>query len=220
MIVGVVGDLHEPFTHEGYFRFIRKVFYEWQVQRVIFIGDIVDNHAISYHESDPDGLSAGDELAVVRGRLSKWEKEFPYAIVTLGNHDKLPERKLFSMGIPRGSLREYGDLYGVPSWKFVPEVYFEEVRYLHGVGSSGVNGARNLALKSRCSVVMGHGHSYGGVQYLAGPRDTVFGLNVGCGVDVEAYAMAYGREFPLKPTLGCGIVVDGKEGYFVPYKEV
>jgi hypothetical protein len=27
---------------------------------VIFLGDIIDNHYSSYHESDPDGYSAGE----------------------------------------------------------------------------------------------------------------------------------------------------------------
>jgi hypothetical protein len=29
---------------------------------LFFIGDIIDNHYSSYHESDPDGYSAGEEL--------------------------------------------------------------------------------------------------------------------------------------------------------------
>ena len=28
--------------------------------------------------------------------------------------------------------------------------------------------------------------------------------------------MAYGKPFPLKPTLGCGVVVDGSKGFFIP----
>jgi hypothetical protein len=44
----------------------------------------------------------------------------------------------------------------------------------------------------------------------------IFGMNVGCGVDVKAYAMAYGKVYPKKPTLGCGIVIDGKIALFIP----
>lgn len=34
--------------------------------------------------------------------------------------------------------------------------------------------------------------------------------------DIEAYAMAYAKPFPLKPTLGCGIVINGLRGCFMP----
>ncbi len=216
MRLGIVGDLHEPFTHPRYFDFINDTFKKQGIERVLFIGDIADNHAMSYHESDPDGFSSGDELKVTTEKLQRWHDMFPEAIVTAGNHDLLPERQLFTLGLPRAILKDYNKIWNVPSWKFVPEIEIEDVRYVHGMGASGVSGARNLALKSRQSVVMGHSHSFGGVQYIAGPKDIIFGMNVGCGVDIEAYAMAYGKPFPLKPTLGCGIVIDGKRGHFIP----
>ena len=37
----------------------------------------------------------------------------------------------------------------------------------------------------------------------------IFGMNVGCGIDIDAYAMEYSRPFPKRPTLGCGVVLDG-----------
>ena len=216
MRVGIVGDLHEPFTHPRYFDFIKDTFKKQGIEKVIFIGDIADNHAISYHESDPDGYSPGEEIEITREKLQRWHDEFPDSTITVGNHDSLPERKLFTLGLPKAILKDYNKIWSVPSWNFVPEIDIEGVRYLHGIGASGMNGARNLALKSRQSVVMGHSHSFGGIQYIAGNKDIIFGMNVGCGVDIEAYAMAYGKPFPLKPTLGCGIVIDGKRGFFIP----
>lgn len=216
MRLGIIGDLHEPFCHPRYFDFIKDTFKKQGIQKVIFIGDIVDNHAISYHESDPDGFSPGDEIKITSEKLQEWHEEFPSSVVTVGNHDILPERKLFTLGLPKALLKDYSEIWNVPTWEFVPEVEIEGVRYLHGMGASGINGARNLALKSRQSVVMGHSHSFGGIQYIAGPKDIIFGLNCGCGVDIEAYAMAYGKSFPLKPTLGCGIVIDGTKGFFIP----
>ena len=35
--------------------------------------------------------------------------------------------------------------------------------------------------------------------------------------DVDAYAFAYGKQFPKKPTLGCGVVLDGgRTAIFIP----
>jgi len=65
--------------------------------------------------------------------------------------------------------------------------------------------------------VVGHSHSFGGVSYLASRNDIIFGLNVGCGIDVDHMAFSYGKNFPKKPTLGCGVVLDqGRTGIFVP----
>ena len=36
----------------------------------------------------------------------------------------------------------------------------------------------------------------------------MFAMQVGCGVDRKAYAMAYGKNFK-KPQLNCGVVLEG-----------
>ena len=143
MVVGIVGDVHEPFTHPKYFDFVQDVFNKMHVEEVVFIGDIADNHALSYHESDPDGYSAGEEVVATQRKLQRWHKAFPNASVTVGNHDILPERKLFTLGLPKVLLKEYNQIWRVPSWNFVPELDIEHVRYIHGMGASGLNGARN-----------------------------------------------------------------------------
>ena len=59
--VGIVGDTHFPFCHPGYLNFCYEVFNKFQCSEIIHIGDEVDNHAISYHESNPNGHSASKE---------------------------------------------------------------------------------------------------------------------------------------------------------------
>jgi hypothetical protein len=34
-------------------------------------------------------------------------------------------------------------------------------------------------------------------------------MQVGCGVDHDKEAMAYGKKYNSKPILGCGVVIDG-----------
>ena len=58
----VIGDLHLPFTLKGYLEHCIETYYKHNCNEVVFIGDIIDNHASSYHETDPDGHSAGQEL--------------------------------------------------------------------------------------------------------------------------------------------------------------
>ena len=68
----VIGDLHAPFTLEGYFEFCKETYANYNCNQVIFIGDIIDNHYSSFHISDPDGMGGGDELDVAIDEVEKW----------------------------------------------------------------------------------------------------------------------------------------------------
>jgi hypothetical protein len=52
---------------------------------------ILDNHYSSYHESDPDGYSAGEELDRAIDMIKIGIE--PKATVIIGNHDRLVYRK-------------------------------------------------------------------------------------------------------------------------------
>ena len=58
----VIGDLHEPFSLDEYLNHCAEVYAKYNCNRVVFIGDVIDSHYSSYHESDPDGMGAGEEL--------------------------------------------------------------------------------------------------------------------------------------------------------------
>jgi hypothetical protein len=44
----------------------------------------------------------------------------------------------------------------------------------------------------------------------------VFGLAVGCGIDMRRLQFLYSKPFPRKPILGCGVVIDGTRAFFEP----
>ena len=60
----VIGDLHEPFCLDGYLEFCLEQYETFNCNQVIMIGDLLDSHAWSYHEQDPNGMSAGAELSL------------------------------------------------------------------------------------------------------------------------------------------------------------
>jgi len=206
----VIGDTHIPFVHPDYLDFCLWAKDHYECEHVVHIGDEVDNHAISYHESDPDGLSAGMEAEACLEELRAWYKAFPEVTVIVGNHGALPFRKAFTAGLPRRFLKTYREIWEAPDgWTWTHEAILDNVVYQHGIGTSGKNAALNKAMANRQSTVIGHVHSWGGVQYTSGPNDTIFGMNVGCGIDENAYAMAYSKPFRYRPTLGCGVVLGG-----------
>lgn len=212
----VISDLHEPFTHEGYLDFCLRKQGEYGCGSVVFLGDVVDNHALSFHDHDPSGRSAGDELELARFSLAKWHRKFPNAKVCIGNHDARAHIRAFKYGIPRSILRSLREIYDTPSWDYQFRHEIGGVLYLHGTRYSGMTAHRRIAMENRQSTVIGHIHAHAGVCYLASHLDLIFGMNAGCGIDENAYAMDYGKDFQIKPVVGCGVVVSRKEAYFIP----
>lgn len=215
----VIGDSHIPFEHPGYLDFCQRVRDEYQCEHIVHIGDEVDSHALSYHESDPDGLSAGHEARLAMRRLKDWYAAFPEVDVLVGNHGALPYRKAFSAGIPRKFVKAYEEIWEAPpGWVWYMSLEIDGVWFDHGRKSGGMYGAINTALKKRKSYVQGHTHAYGGINYRSNGEDMVFGLNVGCGISFQsAYAFDYAAENAYKPTLGCGVVLaGGRRATFVP----
>lgn len=202
----VIGDLHAPFILEGYLEFCIYLYNKYKCDSVMFIGDITDQHASSYHESDPDGLSAGDELYWAKKQLAPWYEAFPVADVMMGNHDLLVFRKAKTAGLSKHVLKPYGEQIGAPStWTFhFDDIERNGVVYSHG----NVGDAYKKATGNRVSTVQGHLHSKAGVQHFVSIKDAIYGMQVGCGVDRTKYAMAYGKPFVNKPVISAGVVLD------------
>ena len=206
----VIGDLHEPFCLDGYLDFCKKTYKKYNCNKVVFIGDLVDNHAASYHETDVDGLSGGDELDLSIKRIKRWYKEFPEADMLLGNHDNIIMRKAQTSSVPKKWIREYKDVLETPNWNYTHRVEIDGVAYVHGIGSK----AHIRSVKDMQSTVQGHHHTDAYVQWKVGNNSRIFGMQVGCGIDKDSYAMAYGKWFP-KPAIGCGVVIGGHTAFNV-----
>lgn len=202
----VVGDIHEPFCLEGYLEFCRFTQEKYNCGTVVFIGDVIDNHFVSYHEIETSALGAEDELELAISKLANWYSVFPKATVLIGNHDRLVYRKARTAGISTRWVRGYSDVLGTPGWDFVEEVVIHGVMYVHGESGTASKKMQN----EHCSVVQGHLHSQGYVQWSVGSEHRLFGFQVGCGVDRHAYAMAYGKMGP-KPVISCGVILE--EGF-------
>lgn len=199
----IIGDLHTPFNLKEYLLFCRIQQEKFKCGRVVFIGDLVDNHFSSYHESDPDGLSAGDELDLAINEIQKYYKVFPNADVIIGNHDRLVYRKAFSGGLSKRWIKEYKDVLGTPNWNFVENVELFDININHGEGGT----ARAKMKKELQSQIQGHLHSDFYVEYIVGKNFRIFGMQVGCGVNHKTYAMEYGKNFK-KPAIGCGVLLN------------
>lgn len=207
----IIGDTHCPFDLDTYLDFLTDTYNKYNCNKVVHIGDELDNHFSSYHETDANAMGGGDELAFAKKRLARYYKQFPDVDVIIGNHSRLIMRKAQSGGVPKEWMREYNDVLDVPNWNFHTELEIDGVLYAHGEGGT----ARGKCKADLQSVVQGHLHTQLYAEYVVGRNNRVFGMQVGCGIDHEAYAFGYAKA-GKKPAIGCGVVIDGKEAIAVP----
>ena len=205
----VIADLHAPFTKKGYLEHCVEVQKRYNTNHTVFIGDIIDNHYSSFHATDPDGYGAGEELDRAIDQVQSWYDAFPEADVLLGNHDRIIMRKAFSSGISKRWIKEFGEVLETPGWRFGLEFEYDDVLYIHGEGGGADKGALMKALNKRKSVVQDHFHTANHINWNVSYYDRIFGMQVGCGIDDKAYALAYAKYNIKKSILSCGVVLDG-----------
>lgn len=210
----VIGDLHAPFIKEGYLEFCQEMYIKHQCTDIVLIGDILDLHFSSYHEVDPDGFGGAEELRKAKMQIAEFYKAFPVAKVCLGNHDLIPNRKAFTAGLSKAWIKDISEVLEVPNWDFKEAFIINNVLYTHGTGRK----ARQRSQQEFISVVQGHYHSESYVETYVSEERLVFAMQIGCGVDRKAYAMAYGKHFK-KPQINVGIILDnGRYGIIEPMK--
>ena len=199
----VIGDIHAPFTLDGYLEFCEDMYARYNCNQVIFIGDIIDNHYASFHATDPDGMGGGDELDVAIEHVKMWSESFPVADVCIGNHDRIIMRKAFDSQIPSRWIKSYNEVLGT-NWNWVEHVVYDDVQYIHGEGGTASTKSKNDMM----STVQGHIHTQAYVEWSVGKMFKIFGLQVGYGIDSKSYAAAYAKNFK-KQAIGCGVVIGG-----------
>ena len=200
----VIGDLHEPFCLDSYLDWCLEQYHAYNCTEVVFIGDIIDNHYSSYHETSADGMGGLDELELAIKRISRWYKAFPVATVIIGNHDRIIMRKAQTSAIPSKWIKSYKEVLEVPNWNFVERYEKDGVQFIHGEGGT----ARTKCRADMMNTVQGHLHTQAYTEHYVGKNFRVFGTQVGCGINHKSYAMAYAKR-GKKPAIACGVVLGG-----------
>ena len=201
----IIGDLHTPFVKKGYLDFCKKMYKKYNCNKVVFIGDILDNHYSSYHETIPDGHGAEKELLMAKKQISDFYREFPVADVCIGNHDRIPNRKSVSSGLSSHWIKDLKDVLCTESWNYSEYFIIDDVEYTHGTGRKAINRSK----QDMISVVQGHYHSDSYINFSVGKNSKrTFAMQIGCGIQESEYAFAYGKDF-AKPHINVGIVING-----------
>jgi len=219
-VTGVISDLQMPGHLDNALEFCQDTFSDAKVKQIICIGDLIDHHYISFHGTEPDALNSVQEWKAVQKELQRWVKAFPKMFLCRGNHDDIPARQMTKIGMhPDIYLRDLNTIYGLPkSWVWSDQfTLFESCLVDHGLGSTGMYGAKNTANKLGCSYVQGHTHAYGATFDIPRLFRNAAAMNVGCLMDEDKYNGRYGKKVFKQPmSLGSGIIYAHDEMKFVP----
>ena len=202
-----VGDPHEPVCHPAYLPWCKWLRNKHKCNKIVIIGDIVDHHGISFHVANPMCPGPDDEYLLTKQKIRRWCRAFPSAYVTIGNHDARVLRLAESVNISARYLKNYKQCWSTPKWKWVDDVIIDDVYYMHP--------AFNAMKDELMSVVMGHCHSASGVKWRTQKKKRTFGMDTGCGIDVDAWQFAYGKHMRTRPVLSAGVVIDGIPQHFI-----
>lgn len=207
----IISDLHLPYEHPKTFEFLQSLKDKYNFTRVIQLGDEVDHHASSFHDSDPDLYSSGHELKKAQEKIKRLEEMFPVMDLLDSNHGSLVYRKAKHHGIPAHCIKSYNEMLGVgEGWKWHNDMMLtlptgQKVYICHGRSSDGLKLSKNMS----CNVIQGHFHSKFNVSYWSNPENLFWSMQAGCMVDNNSLAMAYNKLTLDRPILGCGVIING-----------
>lgn len=211
-VILVISDMHIPYHHPNLIPFLTMLKEKYKPTRVICIGDELDKHAMSFHDSDPDLLSAGDELRASLPVIAEVHKLFPKMDILDSNHGSMVHRKAKHHGIARAYIRSYNDVLQVgPGWVWHNDLTIEtpdgrKVFFHHGKSADGLKLSQTMGM----SCVQGHYHEKFGINYWGNSLGLYFSMQVGCLINDDSYAFAYNNVNLKRPVIGTGLIVNGK----------
>lgn len=207
----VMPDLHAPYHHRHALAFMTAVRDKYKPDLVINLGDEADKHAMSFHDSDPDLKSAGDELAATQPVMAELHKIFPRMLLCDSNHGSMHYRKAKAHGMPVAYLKDYRDILlpGINSkgWQWADnwrvKTALGDVLFKHQ--GSGLSDAAH----HQCNLMVGHHHGKFTIEYAASSARLYWSAYSGCLIDKDSLAFAYGKHTLYKPVLGCTVILNG-----------
>ena len=211
--VMVIGDMHIPYHHKESMSFLRALKKKYKgFDLVVNIGDELDQHAISMHDSDPDLPSAGDELKLAKTHVKELEKIFPDMTLVDSNHSSLVYRRALKYGLPKAYLKHYNEFLGVgKGWKWVDDLTISlndgsRCFFTHGMSANVLQIAQKMGMHA----VQGHYHSKASIQYYSNPDNLNWAMQTGCLTNQQSLAFGYSKNFKDRFICSSAVIVDGQ----------
>ena len=208
----IISDLHFPYNHEDAFDFIEQAKHVYSLDYAMCTGDVVDNHAGSFHDSEYGTLSSKEEFDQTYESMQRLSKIYPKMDIVIGNHDAIPARKAKSAGLPQDTIKDYNDLYGV-NWNWKDKHFFnvkdkeDKCLLVHTMSTNTLNNAKSHSFNS----IQGHHHSSFGIEYFADEGQLRWSLTAACLIDLKHPAFNYASGATMKrPIIGMAAIIDNE----------
>ena len=207
-----MSDSHCPYNHKDMVAFYREIKRIYKPDKVVHIGDEVDYHAISFHETDPDLMSPSQELEAAREALRPLYKLFPDVSLIDSNHGSLVYRKVRNAGLPKEVVKSYNEILQAPQgWVWQHDLTLKMsdgnlVYFHHGKTSRPGALSKNMGM----STVQGHYHGKFSIEYWGNPLGLYWDARTGCMIDDDSLAFEYNKTTMARPIIGCLVIIDGQ----------
>lgn len=206
----VIPDQYFPYAHKDIFPFLQAVKKQYKPDLVINLGDELDYHALSFHDSDPDLYSAGHELERAIEAISPMYKMFPKMELLHSNHGSMVFRKALSHGFPRQVFKSYREMITASqTWRWHEDLIIKtplgRVYFCHAKSSDAMKLSQSMGM----SAVQGHLHEKFELKYWGNKLGLFFAMNSGCLIDNDSLAYAYNRLNLKRPVIGCSVIING-----------
>lgn len=208
----LISDMHIPYHHPDTLDFLKHLKNKYQPTRVICLGDEIDHHALSYHDSDPDLYSAGDELDAAIPVIAELQKIFPVMDIVDSNHGSMVWRKAKTNGIPKHYIKSYNEVLGVgEGWKWYFDLTVKlpdgNICYIH---HGKVSDVTRLSQQMGMCAIQGHYHNNFKIDYWGNPVALYWAMQCGCLIDDDSLAFSYNNVNIKRPVVGTGLIIDSK----------
>lgn len=211
-----ISDMHIPYGHPDTFPFLKAIKEAIKPELVVCLGDELDFHAISFHRSNMDLMSPGDELKCAIDQLQSFYTLFPKMLLVESNHGSLVYRRVKDAGLPMHVIKPYREVIGAPdgwSWHedlIIKTHYGPDIYVCHSTGADGLKESQAHS----SNYVAGHLHSKFGINYWANKQHLYWAMQCACLVDQKSLAYEYAKNFSKKFIVGTGALYNGQPRLF------
>ena len=205
-----ISDMHLPYHHPDVFDFLNHLVKKYEPTRVVCLGDELDKHGMSYHESDPNLYSSGHELAASLEFIQELHRMFPKMDILESNHGSMLYRKAKTHGIPVEYLKTYREVLGVgDGWNWHSDLVVElpdgnDCLFCHGRSANVLK----LSQENGMCAVQGHYHEKFSISYWGNATGLYWALQSACLIDDDSLAFAYNNINLKRPIIGTSVIVD------------
>ena len=208
----IIGDTHLPYEKYCMYAWLKAIKKKYLNNKsiIMHIGDEIDGHCISFHNTDCDlPFSPSSELEECIERLHMKDglyDQFPKMYLCESNHGSLVYRRAKFSGLPASVIKPYAQILKTKGWQWHEDYLLKTNKGPIYVCHGRSRNIEKVVASNQSSAVQGHYHGLHSLSWYKGIHGDRFGIQTGCLVDSASRAFSYGRLSLSKPIMGSALI--------------